>query len=122
MRSRIDLRLPVPPSVNHAKGWDRGTGHVYRREHYRRWIKAAGLEFIAVRPSLPCKGLPTAPYGLRVRWPTGMRPDVDNPLKQLLDFLVLMRITPDDALCRHLSVGFADVPAGSCLVRVWSMK
>ena len=122
MRARIDIRLPVPPSVNHAKGFNRETGAVFRRRHYKRWIKEAGLEFIAVRSSLACKGLPTAPYGFRVRWPEGMRADADNPLKQLCDFLVLMRITPDDSLCRHISVGFSpSLPPGTCLVRVWSI-
>lgn len=120
MRARIDLTLPLPPSVNRMLG-KATDGHVFRRAHYQRWRKTAGLEFIAVKQSLPTKGLRSGPYGVRVRWPERMDGDVDNRLKALLDFMVWMRITPDDRAARHLSVGFSPVPApGTCIVRVWS--
>ncbi len=122
MLPRIDLDLPIPPSVNktHAKASD---GQVYRRAHYRAWIKAAGLEIIAVRSKLPVKGLRTGPYGLRVRWHPHMLGDCSNRIKALEDFLVLMRITPDDRYERHLSVGYSAAVPGPqrCLVRVWSL-
>lgn len=136
---RIELTLPLPPSVNkmHGKGTARrrtallnggaviaveGSTVVYRREHYRAWIKEAGLEIIAARPALSGRGLPSRPYGVRIRWAEDARFDCDNGVKALLDLLVTMRITPDDRNCRHISVGFAaTVPDGRCRVRVWSM-
>ena len=124
MCSRIDLDLPLPPSVNglFADGGRCGGGRIKSRR-YKAWLKQAGLEIIAARPALSGRGLVSRPYGARVRWPSAARFDCDNGIKALLDLLVTMRITPDDGLCRHLSVGYClSLPPGRCAVRVWTLR
>jgi Holliday junction resolvase RusA-like endonuclease len=121
MCSRIDLALPLPPSVNDATLNLPGRGRVKTRA-YKSWEKTAGLFVIAARPSLSGNGLLTQPYGCRIRVPAAMIGDIDNRVKQILDLFVRMRLTPDDALLHHLSVGRANgIERGMCRVRVWSL-
>lgn len=122
MAVRIELDLPSPPTINHAYGRGAEGGKLYRASHYKAWIKTAGLEIMVQRPKMEVKGIGSGRYGIRIRWPEGDEADIDNRIKALLDFLVLMRVTPDDRFARHLSVGYSpDAQAGRCLVRVWPM-
>lgn len=140
---RITLSLPLPPSINHTHGigkitkktftQDETGGRIfagfkerqklYRMPHYKRWCDAAGDEVIAARPRLPVRELPARRwYCFRALWPAGAAPDVDNPVKVLIDFLTWMRITPDDRLCwRESATRSHRIEPGRCEVTVWSL-
>lgn len=145
--ARLSLVLPLPPSVNHTLGMATVPGTtkrihprvrkalglagredsdrfcVYRREHYTAWIKQAGLAVMVQRPKMPVKALGPGRYGLRVRWPEDMRGDNSNRIKALEDFLVYMRITPDDKHERILIASFSrHVAPDTCAVTVWTMR
>jgi Holliday junction resolvase RusA-like endonuclease len=148
---RIDLDLPLPPSINSAhdiapmrprrasgksltdwESWlDGKIAHqprdakiaVFRSKTYERWRKESQLEIIAARPRLEIRELPFGMhYCARMRWNAKAAPDVDNPIKPCLDLLHSMRITPDDRMCWHVSAGRSwHVAPGRAHVRVWSI-
>jgi hypothetical protein len=144
--ARLSLVLPLPPSVNHSHGMavaprptkrlsprvkkamglsgreDSDRLIVYRRDYYTAWIKQAGLAVMVQRPKMPVKALGPGRYGLRVRWPEDMRGDVSNRVKALEDFLVYMRMTPDDKHERILIASFSrHVEPDTCAVTVWTL-
>lgn len=120
-RPDIAFTLSLPTSVNRTHV-QRPDGQVYRSGAYNAWRKTAGNEFLRVKSKLPCKELPHGWYRLRLRWPVEDAADVTNRTKALVDWLVWMKITPDDRWLWAISEGRSrHVGRGLCSVRVWSV-
>jgi Holliday junction resolvase RusA-like endonuclease len=95
------IRLPIPPSVNAAYANVAGKGRV-KTTAYRQWEKNADGEALAAglfsgRRQSAAKGATIV-----LRLPLGIRGDVDNRIKPLLDYLVSRQFTCDDST--HQSV------------------
>ena len=110
------VELPIPPSVNamflNRRAGRPGRGRV-KSSTYQHWIIEAGWE--AKLASLPKFG---GAYALTLSLPQGMRGDVDNRLKPVLDLFVDLQITADDKHCSEARVRRADVPKGRCIVEI----
>lgn len=107
------LTLPLPPSLNNAYVNAPGRGRI-ATPFFKQWKRDAGWR---IREQRPQRG--TGPFKITLLLPDGMRGDVDNRLKPVLDVLVENRVTPDDRFARAVAVGRSvEVEGGSCIVIV----
>ena len=94
--------MPIPPSVNRTRRVD-WRGHKQKE----KWALHADLFLTAYGPKpLPCgeRRLITGPYQLEILLPQTCRLDIDNPIKAVIDYLVLREFTPDDRQLEGYSV------------------
>jgi Holliday junction resolvase RusA-like endonuclease len=116
------LRLPLPPSVNHA--FPTRNGIRVKSAEYQRWSQeatllsnAAGVPFITTRDTAPpLWGLDT--YFCFANW----RSDMDNRYKVLIDFICRRFCLTDNRLMRHFSSRLPndrDNTGVEALVHVW---
>ena len=122
MRVKFDVRMP--PSANsiwRSKRMPSGRLAVYRSVFYTKWLKEAGLEWMAQRP----KGFQTidSPFEATIiLWPkTQHRMDPDNRTKAFLDFAKHAGMIMDDSskYCRGITTRIGsseDAPAGARLI------
>ena len=113
---RTELDLPLPPSLNRL--WRQGqSGKVYRSPEYMNWLKAAGWELAAQRPtSIPSPVAVTLKAGI----PGHRRRDLDNIAKATLDLLEQQGVVTNDATVVDLRLTWDKVvPAGRMRVSLW---
>jgi Holliday junction resolvase RusA-like endonuclease len=120
----MELKLPVPPSVNAAYANRRGTtgrGR-YKTASYHRWLIDADAYYTwqnlgRVKPI-------TGPYRVSIVLPKATRGDIDNRVKLTMDWLVSRNLTPDDCLCRSIRVERGPTFASNTmmLVRVTNIR
>ena len=104
--------LPLPPSANRLFANVPGKGRVKTRA-YKNWRKAAILTIFAqVRADLRIGG----PVGLSICVPTGMRGDLDNRLKCLIDALVAANRIDDDKHVHSILIVRGGADAGTVTV------
>ena len=103
----VVFHLPIPPSINAAKGINRRQARPYTRKHVTEWRMQAAASLRAQR----VKGI-EGPFlvVINMEKPNKLS-DADNRMKLLFDLLHGEKITSDD---RHCS-GFATawLPKGS---------
>lgn len=104
----LTLKLPVPPSVNAAfVNRKSGEGHGrIKSAAYKTWLKEA--DGFYYEQSLSKVRAVEGPYRVSIFLHYGLRGDVDNRIKLVLDWLASRRITPDDALCLGVSINRGD--------------
>jgi Holliday junction resolvase RusA-like endonuclease len=104
----------MPPSANKLFANRPGKGRV-KTKAYRNWRKAAILTIFAqVRADRRIGG----PVGLSICVPTGMRGDLDNRLKSLIDALVASNRIDDDKHVQSIVILRGGADAGTVLVKV----
>jgi len=97
-----NLKLPMPPSVNHLWFNVRGRGRV-RAKRYKAWHDDAGWRIRAARvPKISGRVNVT----LRAALPSRPR-DLDNILKPLLDALTAFNVIDDDKFVTRLAAEWA---------------
>ncbi len=95
----IELRLPVPVSVNAMYRNVAKVGRV-KTGKYTNWLKEADKWLLTQKRGLkPFEG----PCAVELRVPAKCRADVSNLIKCAEDFLVSRLITPDDRYTRKVS-------------------
>jgi Holliday junction resolvase RusA-like endonuclease len=94
--------LPRPPGVNGLYDNVPGRGRVKSRR-YTAWIKEAQTRLMASR--LP-KVSGDYKIAVIIERPTGNAPDLDGPLKALIDIFVKQGLTDDDKHLEALSVAW----------------
>ena len=116
--NQIVLEMPIPPSVNRTRRID-WRGHKQKE----KWELHAGLFLMAYGP----KPLPYGerqqifgPYELDILLPRTCRLDIDNPIKNIIDYLVLREFTPDDSQLEGYSVRRA--PIEHCRVTIRAVE
>lgn len=94
----IDVRIPLPPSVNALYANYRRGRH--RTLHYNTWIRAAGWELLLQRPR-PVLGR----YRMTIELPR-IRGDPANRIKAIEDLFVTHGLIQDDSsrFCAGLTV------------------
>ncbi len=107
--SKLELWLPLPPSVNRL--WRTGRGRIYKSPKYTAWIQEAGYGLLrqeltqGVIAGRKIKG--TFILTVIAHRPDKRRRDLDNILKAALDFCTKMSIIEDDYLCEEFHVKWA---------------
>ncbi|MEM7730504.1 MAG: RusA family crossover junction endodeoxyribonuclease [Pseudomonadota bacterium] len=109
----IELRITTPPSVNHLFATV-GKRRVKTRD-YQRWIDMAGWECLAHRQRKV-----SGPYRVVIGVPRGVRGDIDNRIKPVLDLLVRQGLTDDDAACEDVRAHRID--GTLCVVNVEAVE
>ena len=116
----LTIRLPLPPSVNNMFGVARTTGRRFKSRTYKRWCEDADFELVRQRANkvrLPGK------YSIIIGCPQGMRGDVDNRVKAILDLFVRWGITDDDKHCRRMvAEKVAGIERDTCIVTIEAME
>lgn len=115
--SVVNLRLPVPPSVNGAFCNISGAGRS-RTAAYRAWANEAGWVLLAQKP--PHLGTASTSIAIVVNLPPGRRGDIDNRIKCCLDLLVAHRVIDDDRYVNKVSAEWSDSVA-ECEVTIRSI-
>ena len=110
----IELRLPIPPSVNAMYRNVRGRGRV-KTGHYRAWLADADKWLLTQRRGL---GRVSGPCTVEIFVPASMRGDCSNRIKAAEDFLVSREITGDDRHNWKVSIERDEGLTDGCLVRV----
>lgn len=101
----IELRLPVPPSVNAMYGNNksgRGRGR-YPTKAYKQWLALAEACALSQKKNWVGKEI-TGPAKLDIRLPMSTRGDVTNRIKATEDFIVSLGITSDDRNNHKVSI------------------
>jgi crossover junction endodeoxyribonuclease RusA len=111
---QVVVELPPPPSSNNLF-LSRGRRRV-RTPRYRAWQEAAGWQLLVQRP-----GRITGPWQADITLPSGVRGDIDNRVKAILDLLVAHRIVADDKFCQRVSIEKTD-ETESVLITVRAAK
>lgn len=96
--ARIEVRLPLPPSVNAMYTNVPGKGR-RKTTRYKEWIETAGWQLKLQRPAKIF-----GKYDFSVLVPDAMVGDIDNRQKALLDLLVTHKVIPDDRHARSVSI------------------
>jgi Holliday junction resolvase RusA-like endonuclease len=92
--------------------WRSVNGRVIKSKQYREWIEEAGYELLAQRP----KAI-DGPYNLGIFVNPGMRGDIDNRIKGVLDLLVTHGVTADDSKANSILIErIGPVEKGTMLV------
>jgi Holliday junction resolvase RusA-like endonuclease len=105
--NEITLEMPIPPSVNRTRRID-WRGHKQKE----KWALHCDLFLTAYGPKpLPCgeRRQVSGPYQLEILLPQACRLDIDNPIKAVIDYLVLREFTPDDSQLEGYSVRRAPI-------------
>ena len=112
---RTELDLPIPPSTNRL--WRHGQGRTFLSQEYTSWIKSAGWELAAQKPTpIPSPVAVTLKAGI----PGGRRRDLDNIAKAALDLLERHGVVTNDATIVDLRLTWDKVvPAGRMRVSLW---
>ena len=122
--------LGEPPSKNrlyslNKGGFTKGGKRIKRfrpSDAYKAWIDESAVVCLGQRG---VRNRITGPYTVRLELSTKSRKDGDGCLVPCMDFLVKMRITPDDKLCRHSeAVKLDTIQRGQCRVIIapWEDK
>lgn len=112
--TEFQVKLPMPPSANKLFANRPGKGRV-KTKAYRTWRKAAVLTIFAqVRADRRLGG----PVDLSICVPSGMRGDLDNRLKSLIDALVASHRIDDDKYVHSILIVRGGADAGTVLVKV----
>jgi len=122
----LEIRLPIPPTVNHYWGERRNikcrvcrqantVPPKYLTKHAKEFRKAVARELIH-QP-----GFGSALLAVRVDWfPPRDAGDIDNRIKPLLDALEDARLFHNDSQIKDLRVVWQHpVPGGYCRVKLW---
>lgn len=105
---RIELSLPMPPSVNGLYA-NAESGGRFKTEEYEAWLSEAGWRIQAQRP-----GRIVGPYEIEIRIArphTKRRMDLENRMKAVSDLLVKQRVIADDSLAQRITMEWG--PQGS---------
>lgn len=94
----IDIRLPLPPSVNALYRNVPGRGRV-KTARYLTWLKAAGH---ALKDQKPKKISGDYQLWLWCERPDKRRRDLANLVKGIEDLLVAHGVVEDDSLCAEV--------------------
>ena len=114
---RIEIELPIPPSLNNAYANVAGRGRVPSKTH-REWKEVAGWTVKAAR-------LPQVkePYHFTIWLPDTLRGDPSNYIKLAEDLMVSLMVIPDD---RHaLSARAAKsqrIPPKRCRIEITTQE
>ena len=120
----ITLVFAEPPSKNRLytpnKGGFTKAGKRIKRmrisDAYKAWIDESAVVCLGQRG---VRDRILGAYTVRLEASTKSRKDGDGMLVPVLDFLVKMRITPDDKLCRHSeAIKLDTILKGQCRVIV----
>lgn len=109
----IELRLPLPPSVNALYANVPGRGRI-KSERYRVWLNAAGWELAAQKPRRV-----SGDYQLWI-WaekPDRRRRDLGNLEKPISDLLVAHGVVSDDSQCSEIHI-YWQGSGRECLVKI----
>lgn len=109
----IEVRLPLPPSVNALYANVAGKGRV-KSARYRTWLNAAGWELKARK-----RGKVSGDYQLWI-WaerPDKRRRDLGNLEKPISDLLVANGVVEDDSQCIGIHIYWAGA-GRECTVKV----
>lgn len=110
--SRVTLRLPYPPTVNHLyRNTKRGR---VKTERYKTWLNAAGW---ALREQKPRKIAGEYALWLYPQRPDNRRRDLGNLLKSIEDLLSACNVIEDDALASEIHLMW-DGTGKECVVVV----
>ena len=101
----ISLDLPAPPSVNRTRRYN----WAHRAVH-QGWLELAYRHVMAQPKQQPIVGR----YAVRIVMKEGLKMDLDNGVKALLDFLHKIELVTDDApaFLREFTVAWGDAPEG----------
>ena len=104
---RLEISLPMPPSMNalwrSRRGGGGGRVRVYRDPRYTRWLRDAGVHWLQQRPP----GFETIPGPFEATIQLGklrLNADADNRIKPTLDALEQMGVVANDKFCRRITV------------------
>lgn len=89
------VNVPLPPSTNNLFATPRGKTFRVKSAQYKRWIDDAGKMLLQQGPRPDAL---TASLGVSIdaTRPAGIRRDLDNLCKPILDLLVKMGVVMDD--------------------------
>jgi Holliday junction resolvase RusA-like endonuclease len=93
----LKLTLPLPPSTNNL--YANGKRGRFKTKKYDAWLSEAYLCAMKLRPSSV-----HGPYRVSIQVPWGMRGDIDNRIKPIMDFLVHYGLTDDDRHCQGITI------------------
>ena len=112
MSNSIVLDLPKPPSVNRTRRMNWAASR-----DIARWKADADQLVLSQRVRRPTHPVPR--YELHLTFDDSGKLDLDNGLKQVIDYLRRIEITENDARnnLRRIVAEWGDVPAG-CRVEV----
>lgn len=109
------LELPLPPSLNGNYFNVPGRGRA-KSDALKNWRKDAEGYFLLARKNISAI---TGPYKLHMRVPEKMRGDISNRGKPAEDFLVAMKVIPDDRHCRDFRIiRSPDIREHFCMIEV----
>lgn len=95
---RVELVLPVPPSVNRL--WTpNGHGGLRRTDVYNAWIEDAGWALVRQKPGRVAEG-----YNLLIEVPAASRADVSNLEKAASDLLERHGVVTNDKFAKDVRV------------------
>ena len=97
---RVELFLPMPPSVNAMFGNRKGGR--YKTPVYAAWIEQAGLELLTQRP-----GRVSGKYEILIQVPrigTRKGSDVGNREKAISDLMTKLGVITDDSYCERIII------------------
>jgi hypothetical protein len=115
--SKLEFRLPVPPSLNNAFVNVQRHGRARSRE-YRNWLSQADKWYYLQRLN---KLEPiTGPRALHISLPQ-IRGDASNRIKLVEDWLVSRKLTGDDKHNLQVSVEVTPVQGDHCTITVTSL-
>ena len=112
---RLEITLPLPPSLNGAYRNVPGKGR-RKMPEFRKWASGALPACYAVK-----RGTVKAGYRLHLVLPGNMRGDIDNRIKPTQDLLVKGGVLPDDKHAAAVSAerGVHREPVVHCII-TWS--
>ena len=113
----IEIRLPLPPSVNGLYANIPGKGRV-KSSGYRKWINAAGWALIEQKPATVSGDYDMWLY---FEWPDNRRRDIGNLEKAVSDLLVTHKVIEDDSRCQALHL-YRGGKGRECVVRICERK
>jgi crossover junction endodeoxyribonuclease RusA len=109
----IELRLPLPPSVNGLYANIPGRGRV-KSARYRTWLNAAGWKLAEQKPKKVAGDYQLWIWAER---PDNRRRDLGNLEKPISDLLVVHGVVTDDSRCAELHVYWQGA-GRECVVRI----
>lgn len=120
----IEIRLPLPPSVNalYANANTRGRAQKgkgrYPTPAYKRWLAEADAAMMQQKPR-PVVG--EYDLWLYLEWPDNRARDLGNYEKAVSDFLVSRELVEDDSKCQAMHI-YRGLRGRECVVRVCERK
>lgn len=108
----VVFHLPIPPSINSAKGINRRQARPYTQKHVTEWRKQAAAS-LRVQGVVGIEG----PFlvVINMEKPNKLS-DADNRMKLLFDLLHTQKITSDDRYCSGFATAW--LPKGSDKIHI----